>query len=1241
MRCLADTELIQLIDGSLPPELGACLEEHIDHCESCFQVVATVLRGHSAVHRPNSAWSTAPEYGAVPAYDVQGEQEIGRRYLVLELIGQGGMGQVYRALDRLTGQTVALKRVLRSGVGRAQSMPTAQLSGGGPQLSYARCLEQEFRLLATLRHPNIISVIDYGFDEQLQPFFTMDLLAGARPILPLARSLPEPSRIELLIQLLHALSYLHRRGVLHRDLKPKNLQVVPKSDGGYTLKVVDFGLSSGPEQVPYSELCGTLAYMAPELLRGQPASEASDLYAAAMVAYEVLCGDHPFAADGGTTKLLFAILREPPDLSRLPAALAEVLGRTLSKRPSARPPDAATFLRELCAAVGIERPFEPPAVRDSFLVAARFVGREAELEALAAALRSAQAGHGAAWLLSGESGAGKSRLLEELRSLSLPQGVLVLRGQAVQSGGTAYSIWQDVLRLLALHVELDPHEMGLLAAVVPDLPAMLERPRALTADPQSPSFRLLGVLLDVLQRPTVPTLVLLEDLQWADVESLQLLSQLSERLADKPMLIVASFREEEAPSLPAQLPAARCLRLPRLDRPAMRRLCASILGTAAPDMQLLARVERETEGNTYFLIEWMRALAAAAGSLDEITSDSLPAGLLPGSVAEVLRRRLRRVPEATQPLLQLAAVAGRQLDPALLRRELPQLDAAVHAAAEAGVLEAHGAGWRFSHDKLREGILSELAVPARRVLHLRVARSLEAVYPHDDTHAAAIAYHYHEAQELGLAASRYVRAGEAALLRGAPSEAEGHFERAIEFGVRSGASRPLRAQSYSGLAQARYAQGRLQGTFDALKPMFSTAGTPLPDAPLPVVLDIGKQLYRYLARRKGALWNRRGQPLDEEERQVITALQRGMLIEEVFVWMARPDLYLTCLLRLLNLDEALDIPPAERHIGIGLLFLLGFTPLRSLATRRLLRSQSLVGRPAVDHQRTAAMIWLNAGNAAAAVHCAERAVAAARAIRDDHSVILSLFQLQLAVGSLEDYGKVLAISEEMEVLSVRVQNRRYLTIALIGQAMAWMRFGDLDRAAVILDRARINIPPDFGIMPQTLVLGQSALCALQRGDSAQAEALAGEAMAVMDQIPWALLPLLHVLAHVLEVYLTLPESRQYLPRIRVALRRLEGIGRAFPLARPRAYFYRGRYELWSDNPLRAQLSLRRSVRAAQEVGLRFEEAQAREWLARLAESKLGHLLVPEGAAVHWLTALSLYERCGANREVARLRSKPL
>src|SRR5262245_17179685 len=140
---------------------------------------------------------------------------IANRYEVQERLGSGSMGAVWLVRDKLRNQQVALKQVL--------------MSDDKQRLAITR----EFRTLSTLRHPNIVSVIEYGFHES-QPYFTMEYLPGAVPFDKSA----EP-KIERFIQMLQALGYLHRRGILHRDLKPGNVLVTP----GGVVKVLDFGLS--------------------------------------------------------------------------------------------------------------------------------------------------------------------------------------------------------------------------------------------------------------------------------------------------------------------------------------------------------------------------------------------------------------------------------------------------------------------------------------------------------------------------------------------------------------------------------------------------------------------------------------------------------------------------------------------------------------------------------------------------------------------------------------------------------------------------------------------------------------------------------------------------------------------------------------------------------------------------------------------------------------------------------------
>ncbi|KAB2860075.1 MAG: serine/threonine protein kinase, partial [Anaerolineae bacterium] len=160
---------------------------------------------------------------------------LGNRYQLHEKLGEGGMGAVYRATDRLTGQAVALKRVLIPTGGTSPETDSSRL-----RLSLAR----EFQTLASLRHPNVIGVEDYGFDTNQQPYFTMTLLEKPQTILEVGAKASLDQKIDLLIQLLQAMAYLHRRGILHRDLKPANVLV----EDGETVRVLDFGLATAQVQ---------------------------------------------------------------------------------------------------------------------------------------------------------------------------------------------------------------------------------------------------------------------------------------------------------------------------------------------------------------------------------------------------------------------------------------------------------------------------------------------------------------------------------------------------------------------------------------------------------------------------------------------------------------------------------------------------------------------------------------------------------------------------------------------------------------------------------------------------------------------------------------------------------------------------------------------------------------------------------------------------------------------------------
>lgn len=710
-------------------------------------------------------------------------QIIGSRYQVLETIGQGGMGTVYRVSDRLTGEIVALKQVTTS---------VEQLDFGSKAASqdFRRAMAQEFRTLASLRHPHIISVLDYGFDENRLPYYTMDLLEDHQSIVQYGRKQPAATQHKLMVQLLQALVYLHRHGIIHRDLKPDNVMVVLSEDGTPQVKVLDFGLAVARGAQEDDQVVGTITHMAPEVLNGTPSNEVSDLYAVGIIAYELFAGKHPFNISS-INQLIADIMLRVPDVSRLDAAewLMTLVERLLAKNPQDRYQSAFDLLQDYIQHLGGELRLESASIRESFLQAAKFVGRIEEFQQLTQALHRAVSGSGSTWLIGGESGVGKSRLLDELRSQALVDGAVVLRGQGIAEGGAPYQLWREAMRwLVLLTPELTEDEASIAKELVPDIGTLLRDadetplniPDAPRLPPQDSQRRLVLLVQTLLQRQQKPIVIILEDVHWA-VESLEILKQVIRICERLPLLVVGSYRNDERPQLPNELPGTQVLTLNRLTESEIRQLSGAILGDAGREESVVDLIQRETEGNVYFIVEVIRALAEEAGQLDQVAHMTLPVNVFAGGMARIIQRRLSRVPKSARDLLNLAGVLGRFLDLRLLSRAASKLDLDdwLLECSTASVLEVHEGRWRFSHDKLRDMMLMEIPAEQIPLLNRQAAEILEAEYPDDPTQILSLALHWRKAGVVEKERHYVFKAGELMSSSFAIKESIVHYERAL------------------------------------------------------------------------------------------------------------------------------------------------------------------------------------------------------------------------------------------------------------------------------------------------------------------------------------------------------------------------------------------------------------------------------------------------------------------------------
>lgn len=765
--------------------------------------------------------------------NVQPENVISNRYILKDKIAEGGMGVVYMAMDRLTGDTVALKQVKLPLDSYGDSVATTLSDSFDEKNSLA----QEFRAIASIRHPNIISVLDYGFLSDGSPFFTMDYLDNFQDFFRGGVKLTTVEKVELLIELLHTLEYLHRRGLLHRDIKPGNVAIYKDS-----VKLLDFGLSVDAEAVQTDnsgdEIVGTLAYMAPEVLQGEKATASSDLYAVGVMAYELFVGSHPFdmsnistlimhvistepdfssfdtiqidysssnldtvkiRADEATTEIDPTLIFEDEDLDTIEKPttvtsdtvlgdnpLRAIIQQLLAKSSDTRYTNAIDAVHDLNTALDRTEIQQSDRVRESYLQSARFVGRDTEISILQDALEETARGNGTAWLMRGEHGVGKSRLVDELRVYALIKGYRTVRGHSVADNNIPYQLWREPVLRMLLNTHISDIDASVLKEIVDDddierlLDKTLEDPEPLDGDEHRE--RLQAAILSLFQNIRAPLLLILEDIQWSP-DSIDTLNRLASIIQDKRIIVIATYRHDEGVQLAEQMPDFNVLQLNRLGRDEVKVLGESIVGSSDNFDQIIDALYEETDGNVYFMIEILRELSMQSGSLDTIDVEQLQSDISNDGIKQILLGRLKRLSDNARRLLKIMALAGKDIDLEIIEKidTDVDLDAWFVTCSNLSILDTSEDGdWRFVHDAMRRTVIDAIDEAENKALHHAVAEAVEAVYSDQVEYANILASHWRYAENLDKE-QHYARlAADYALHIGNSQDARELYERLLE-----------------------------------------------------------------------------------------------------------------------------------------------------------------------------------------------------------------------------------------------------------------------------------------------------------------------------------------------------------------------------------------------------------------------------------------------------------------------------
>ena len=696
-------------------------------------------------------------------------EESRQRYALGEKLHQGRRGSVYRAVRRADGHKVVLR----------------VLDGDDPVAGKMERLKHELDLRSTLHglpavEPLALSTLNGAPALELEDFVGQPLDRLVTAPLPVEDFLP------LAISVAAAVGDIHSRGLIHKDLNPGNILFDPQT---HRVKVANFGAASrvareqtaaGPERL----LEESLPYVSPEQTgrMNRAVDCRSDLYSLGITYYQLLTGRLPFMASDAIGWVHCHVARKPAPPARfrdaLPSVLSAIVLKLLAKVPDDRYQSAAGLQRDLERCLwqwretGTITPFVLGAedTSDRFLIPQTVYGREAECAALREAFeRVVATGQPELVMVSGPSGIGKSALVYELRRPIMGRQGLFLSAKFERGKrDIPYLALIRAFRELALDILTQSAEQiaawrrriidalgpngRLIVDIVPEIELIIgpqpEPPALPLGDAENRLRMVVRQFACVFARPERPLTLFLDDLQWVDAASSNLVADLATDPDTRHVLLIATSRTEEVPAaqpvaatldqLRARGAVVREIAVGPLAASAVDRLVADTIHRSAAEAAPLARLVREkTGGNPFFAIHFLTALySKRLITFDRATSRwtwdmaRVRAERTTDNVADLMVAKLRELPRQTQEALALVAhiggiVDGRAMAAVLGSDPEPVLDAAV----EEDLMLRIDHSCRFPHDRVQEAAYSLVPESDRAGLHLEIGRRLWARTP--------------------------------------------------------------------------------------------------------------------------------------------------------------------------------------------------------------------------------------------------------------------------------------------------------------------------------------------------------------------------------------------------------------------------------------------------------------------------------------------------------------------------------
>ncbi|MGC1307752.1 MAG: AAA family ATPase [Phormidesmis sp.] len=713
-------------------------------------------------------------------------------YYVLETLQEKESTIVYRGMRSRDQQPVIIKL----------------LKADYPSVELITRLKQEYRIPQGIEHSGIVQALSLEnyqnrFALVLEDFGGLSLKHLLETV-----SLPLDSLLAIGIQLADALGAIHQRGIIHKDIKPSNIIFNPLTQA---VKLTDFGIASQLSQevaaiAPPDSLEGTLLYMSPEQTgrMNRAIDYRSDYYSLGVTFYELLSGSLPFESLDPLEVIYCHIANPPAALEKIkpdiPAAVSGVVMKLLAKNAEDRYQTAKGLRADLERCLtewqtnGNIEPFEPGALdaASQLIPPQRLYGREDEVAALMAAFGRVCQGTAEMVLVSGYSGIGKSSLVNEVHqpitrqrgyfiagkfdqlNRNLPYSALIqafqqLVEQILAEPGDRLKTWQA-------HLSIALAGQGqVLIEVIPDIEALIgPQPQVCELDPAEAQTRFNQILqsfINVFAQPEHPLVLFLDDLQWADLASLQVIQKLMNSGEQGQLMVIGAYRDHEvSPTHPLMkvvekvtaygLPLTT-LRLKPLAQAHVQALIEDTLKQQSDRLNELANLLfSKSQGNPFFLTQLLKMLHLEGLIFFDFDNQQWQwdlatvqaVGITDQSVVGLVASNIQRLPAATQDLLKLAACIGNTFSLKLLsiiaQQSLATSAQLIWSALQSGLLlpqsknyrlaewlsednsddldlDSHPVAYKFLHDRVQQAAYSLIPEAEKQATHLKIGRLLQ------------------------------------------------------------------------------------------------------------------------------------------------------------------------------------------------------------------------------------------------------------------------------------------------------------------------------------------------------------------------------------------------------------------------------------------------------------------------------------------------------------------------------------